>query len=264
MRHPFWKSALVGVWVVASLLLIPRTGHAADDDKVWEPVLEISRLYEDLEYEQALSLVQRARRVTQGVDRNVVLSLYEGILLCELGNVISGQTAFHKALWVQPESVLPKRVAPKVEKYFEATRLAVEHERALISASSEPAGVENPSAGKGRAAPVQVDARKTAGPHVVNEERTPSSADSAETSAVASSQPTQAEIELATEAAALMKRVVSLASRFRGRHSFSTRDAFRELSAIARKIEAAQGREALQDASTYMDLWEAQYLLAEQ
>lgn len=257
MRHPFWKSALVGVGVVASVLLIPGTGHAADEDKGRDPVLEISRLYEELEYEQAFALVQRARRVAQDVEENVALSLYEGILLCELGNVISGQTAFHKALWMKPEAVLPKRVAPKVEKYFEATRLAVEHERALLSASSGPARVENPSAGKGSPAPEQVDAGKAAGTRAASE-RTLSSADSA------ASQLTQAEVELAVEAAALMKRVVSLAARFRGRNSFSTPDAFRELSSIARRIEAAQGRAELQEAAADMDFWEAQYLPAEQ
>ncbi|EPX59949.1 TPR domain protein [Cystobacter fuscus DSM 2262] len=137
MRHSFWKSFLVGFPCLALVVLPPAVGHAEDDDKIWDAVYEISQLYEKLEYEQAFTLIQGARRLPRGVDGEVTLSLYEGIILCEMGLLGPSRAAFREALLMRPGAELPEDVAPKVALFFEAIRLEVTGQKAVVPAPSE-------------------------------------------------------------------------------------------------------------------------------
>ncbi|OJH35900.1 hypothetical protein [Cystobacter ferrugineus] len=107
------------------VVLPPAVGHAEDDDRIWDAVLEISQLYKKIEYEQAFAMIQSARRLPRGVDGEVTLSLYEGVLLCEMGLLAPSRAAFREALLMRPDAELPEDVASKVDLFFEAIRLEV-------------------------------------------------------------------------------------------------------------------------------------------
>jgi hypothetical protein len=146
MRHSFWKSFLVGFPCLALVVLPPAVGHAEDDDRIWEVVLQISQLYEKFEYEQAFATIQGARRLPRSVEGEVTLSLYEGILLCEMSLLAPSRAAFREALLMRPGADLPENVAPKVEQLFEAIRQEVTREKTVTLAPSEPALEQEPSA----------------------------------------------------------------------------------------------------------------------
>ncbi|ATB34941.1 TPR domain protein [Cystobacter fuscus] len=262
MRHPFWKSALVGVSFIALVSLSPGTGHAAGGDKTLDDLREIGRLYADLEYEQAFVQLQRARSLARDVNGKVALSLYEGILWCEMGNFVLGQVSFREALLVRPDVKLPMKVAPKVEKSFEATRLAVAHEKALLAALREPAAVEEPPAPRARGAPAQAEDTKKAAAQAVNQSAAPvpvASAPPPPTSApveTTSQQPSEeVAVDVASERAALMKRLGSVSERFRDMNSVLPLSALQQLSAIGRQIRAATSRAEFLAASSAIDAW---------
>jgi tetratricopeptide (TPR) repeat protein len=93
------------------------------------------RLYDNLEYERALDQIQRARRVSRGVEQDVTLGLYEGILLADLGRWKDAREAFFTALLLRPDASLPLRVSPKVEREFEAQRTRARDELARLQES---------------------------------------------------------------------------------------------------------------------------------
>jgi tetratricopeptide (TPR) repeat protein len=88
----------------------------------------ISHLYRKLEYEQAFDFIHLARQRPLGTSALVLLSLYEGIILYELGRHVESGDAFQMALLIQPDAKLPELVAPKIEEYFEALRRRVGQE----------------------------------------------------------------------------------------------------------------------------------------
>jgi tetratricopeptide (TPR) repeat protein len=105
---------------------------AADDFERY--VAAARRLYENLSYERALDQIQRARRISRGVEQDVILGLYEGIILADLGRWGEAREAFFTALLLQPEATLPLNVAPKVEEEFEAQRVRARKELAQLQA----------------------------------------------------------------------------------------------------------------------------------
>ncbi len=145
MRHSFWKSFLVGFPCLALVVLPPAVGHAEDDDRIWDAVFKISQLYEKLEYEQAFVLIQGARRLPRDVDGEVTLSLYEGVILCEMGLLEPSRAAFREALLMRPDADLPEDVAPKVDLFFEAIRLEITGQKGGAPAPREPALEEEQS-----------------------------------------------------------------------------------------------------------------------
>ncbi|ATB34945.1 TPR domain protein [Cystobacter fuscus] len=146
MRHSFWKSFLVGFPCLALVVLPPAVGHAEEDDRIWDAVLKISQLYEKLEYEQAFATIQGARRLPRSVEGEVTLSLYEGVILCEMGLLAPSRAAFREALLMRPDVDLPEDVAPKVALFFEAIRLEVVGKTVVPPAPSKPALEDEESA----------------------------------------------------------------------------------------------------------------------
>jgi tetratricopeptide (TPR) repeat protein len=113
-------SLALGLLLVGSPL---RPALAADD---FQRYLDAAvQLYENLEYERALTQVQRARGVARGVEQDVTLGLYEGILLAELGRWDEARASFETALLLDPSAKLPLSVAPKLETEFESIRQQV-------------------------------------------------------------------------------------------------------------------------------------------
>jgi hypothetical protein len=149
MKHLSQNAAWLGVPLVALCLLIPRAGYAAGEEDVRSVILSISRLYEEFEYEQALARLQFARSLPRGPDDEATLSLYEGILLCEMGQFAKGETAFRTALLMKPGVNLPVRVAPKIDALFGSIR----QEMTRKTASPSEALVEGNPSGQGEQVP---------------------------------------------------------------------------------------------------------------
>ncbi|WP_223635055.1 tetratricopeptide repeat protein [Corallococcus sp. EGB] len=118
---------------------------------------EAARLYEDLESEQALAAVTRARRLARSDEERSAAAIYEGVILADLGRRDEALASFRAGLALAPEAKLPAKVSPKVEGDFESVRQAVRQERAALA---RPAPAD---------APVQapVEAPRTAAPPTV-------------------------------------------------------------------------------------------------
>ncbi|WNG22927.1 hypothetical protein F0U62_01965 [Cystobacter fuscus] len=172
------------------VVLSPAVGHAEEDDRIWDAVHRISQLYEQFEYEQAFILIQGARRLPRGVEGEVTLSLYEGIILFELGRLEPARAAFREALLMRPDADLPEDVAPKVQRFFENLRRDVARGMVVAPAPRKPAPEAHPSEEEEEEeeqdAAVQADTEAGAAPAskkrtvpAMPEARTPSSVESA-------------------------------------------------------------------------------------
>ncbi|WP_257463577.1 hypothetical protein [Archangium lipolyticum] len=135
MASPSRRSASLPL--LALLLFTTPTVHAQGASEVQNYLVSVNRLYEDLEYERALEQIHRARRLSRGVEEDVALGLYEGILLDELGKKDDATAAFKAALFLRPDAKLPVQVSPKVEKHFESIRIEVKRELAPLLARRE-------------------------------------------------------------------------------------------------------------------------------
>lgn len=83
------------------------------------------RLYKDFEYERALQQLTRAKALAQGVEQEVEVALYQGIVLAELDEREQSLAAFRTALYLKPDAKLPVKVSPKLERDFEDVRQSV-------------------------------------------------------------------------------------------------------------------------------------------
>ncbi|WP_395855962.1 hypothetical protein [Cystobacter fuscus] len=115
--------------VVALALLLPRSVPAANDSEVKNCITSIQHLYKSLDYEHALSQIQLARQMPRGTEDEVTLSLYEGLILYDMGKQDEALTAFRSALLLRPDTALPEqKIAPKVRTRFEDMRRKVKRE----------------------------------------------------------------------------------------------------------------------------------------
>ncbi|GEN09064.1 hypothetical protein MFU01_41010 [Myxococcus fulvus] len=126
------------VVVVMSLVLGSALPARAQEQGTVRPyVLAATRLYNDLEYEQALEQISRAKRLSKSQTDDALLSLYEGVILADLGQATSSDAAFKAALFLQPDAKLPLSVSPKVSERFELLRGQVRRE---LDAAAPPRG----------------------------------------------------------------------------------------------------------------------------
>lgn len=129
-----WKrSAHRPMAVLLGCLVLAPPGVWAQEKaggKVRNYVVSARRLYEDLEYERALEQLSRAKRFSRTEADDVLLSLYEGLILADLGKKDEANAAFKAALFLQPDAKLPLKVSPKVQQQFEAAREQVRRELA--------------------------------------------------------------------------------------------------------------------------------------
>jgi tetratricopeptide (TPR) repeat protein len=124
--------ALSALWL-AVLLPFPTLGQpsaAAPSSAQAQSEFQLrlsaaARLYEDLDYERALEQLTRAKAVAPGVDEEVIVGLYEGIILADMGRREEALSAFKAALYLRPAAKLPVRVSPKVAADFEEVRQEV-------------------------------------------------------------------------------------------------------------------------------------------
>lgn len=139
----FWGTSVRGlllslVLVVPGLALAQRPAPAATKtagqaDGFQARLKEAASLYEELEYEQALDALTRARALAKTDDERTQVSLYEGIVLADLGQRPRSLAAFREALSLKLEVQLPVKVSPKVARDFEAVRSEVRTERAVLA-----------------------------------------------------------------------------------------------------------------------------------
>ena len=105
---------------------------AAGGDEFKRYLAAATRLYESLEYERALQQLQRARELARGTEQDVQVSLYEGLILADMGQTEQSQAAFKTALLLDPEVKLPVKASPKVASDFEEMRARVRQELAKL------------------------------------------------------------------------------------------------------------------------------------
>jgi tetratricopeptide (TPR) repeat protein len=83
------------------------------------------RHYENLDYEQALEQLSRARALAQGIEQEAAVTLYQGLVQAELGQRVQSLDSFRTSLYLKPDAKLPVKVSPKVERDFEDVRQSV-------------------------------------------------------------------------------------------------------------------------------------------
>ncbi|MGE6762988.1 hypothetical protein ACQKGO_33565 [Corallococcus interemptor] len=135
------RKCVVGV-VLSSLVLSPLGATAEEDSQGQACFLAAGRFYDDLEYEHALEELACARRYSAREEDTVRISLWEGIILADLGRSEASDAAFKAALSLRPDEQLPLAVSPKVEQRFEELRHqvkeALEAQRQLAAKPVEP------------------------------------------------------------------------------------------------------------------------------
>ncbi|NNB97272.1 tetratricopeptide repeat protein [Corallococcus exiguus] len=164
---------LLGFWVLG---VGPAFGQAAGTGAVAArpagtyfdaAMAEAARLYEDLESEQALAAVTRARRLARTDEERSAAAIYEGLVLADMGRRDDALASFRAGLLLAPEAKLPAKVSPKVEGDFESVRSAVRQELAAVKKPAEP--VRPPLVEKSPDAPVRTQVEEK--PVVLNPPR---------------------------------------------------------------------------------------------
>ncbi|OJT19370.1 hypothetical protein BO221_38180 [Archangium sp. Cb G35] len=98
------------------------------------------RFYESFEYEKSLAQLSRAKALAKGIEQEVPVALYQGVVQAELGQREESLAAFRTGLYLKPDATLPVKVSPKLERDFEEVRRAVLADLGL-SGKSTPAPV---------------------------------------------------------------------------------------------------------------------------
>ncbi|MGE6762565.1 hypothetical protein ACQKGO_31425 [Corallococcus interemptor] len=137
---------LLGFWVLG---VAPAFGQAAGT-AVSRPanayfdaaMAEAARLYEDLESEQALAAVTRAKRLARTEEERSRAAIYEGLVLADLGRREEALASFRAGLVLAPEAKLPAKVSPKVEGDFESVRQELAAVKKPVDAPVRPPVVE--------------------------------------------------------------------------------------------------------------------------
>ncbi|MCY1045259.1 hypothetical protein OV208_28345 [Corallococcus sp. bb12-1] len=113
-------------------------GQVAPRDYFTAAMAETARLHDDLEYEQALAAVTRAKRLARSESERASAAIYEGVVLADMGQRDVAMAAFRAGLLLMPEAKLPVRVSPKVEGDFESVRKEVLRDRPVVAAAPVP------------------------------------------------------------------------------------------------------------------------------
>jgi tetratricopeptide (TPR) repeat protein len=136
----FFRRALVvaPLFMLAWVLLLPSVCQAEEVRGAQAYLDKALRLYDELDYEQALEQLALGRSVSMGVGDDIDLSLCEGLILAELGRSEASDAALTAALLLQPTAKLPRHTPPKVLRRFEELRKQAEQQLALKSLPQAP------------------------------------------------------------------------------------------------------------------------------
>jgi tetratricopeptide (TPR) repeat protein len=81
------------------------------------------KLYENLEFETALTQLQRAEKMDGNTPAQIVqVNTYLGLVHAEMGEAEEAKSAFRTALALEARAQVPPRTSPKLAELFEATR----------------------------------------------------------------------------------------------------------------------------------------------
>ena len=164
MRGKLVRFVVPGVLALGLLLLQPERAHAANVPSVQELVGSVAMLFEELEYERALTQIRYARGLPRSTQEDVTLFIYEGLILCEVGEWAGGTAAFKSALALSPEVKLPVKAAPSVEALFEAVRPSLPSEGTPPTlGGGAPTKEEKSSLGETRLSTVQPNVEPSVG-----------------------------------------------------------------------------------------------------
>ncbi|CAM3465080.1 hypothetical protein G4177_22875 [Corallococcus sp. ZKHCc1 1396] len=106
---------------------------ASSRDYFTAAMAETARLHDDLEYEQALAAVTRAKRLARSDAERASATLYEGVVLADMGRREEARASFRAGLVLTPDAKLPVKVSPKVEDDFESVRKEVQRDRPAVA-----------------------------------------------------------------------------------------------------------------------------------
>ncbi len=102
---------------------VPLTAHGQDDfNRYFNAAVQ---LYDDGESELALKQLERAKQRADDLGQHIAVALYEGLSYADLSQWKQARDAFERALLLEPETKLPTKVSPKVEREFEEVRARV-------------------------------------------------------------------------------------------------------------------------------------------
>lgn len=128
-REHLLAAAGVWLWVAAA----PAVAAGGTGDDVRRFIQAAAKLYESLDYDQALEQLAHAKALGPRADEGVEISLYEGIIYADMsGHRDQSQAAFRAALLLRPDARLPVKVSPKVEREFEQLRKQVVQEQPKV------------------------------------------------------------------------------------------------------------------------------------
>lgn len=104
------------------------------------------RMYRAFEFERALQQLERARSSpSEGLDTDVAIGLYEGIIQLELGREDQASAAFKTALTLDPAAKLPISVSPKVQGVFDKAKASIAAEPTPVAATPTPVPAPTPA-----------------------------------------------------------------------------------------------------------------------
>ncbi|NOK05897.1 hypothetical protein HNV27_30745 [Myxococcus xanthus] len=135
------------VWLMClGLSLLPLSARGDVSPDVHRCAVSIHRLIGDLEYERALEQVVHGKAMSKRPEDQVVMSLYEGVIMVELsGRLSDSEATFKAALFLNPAAKLPLLVSPKLKRHFESVRQDVLSELAARGVERDPLTMEAPT-----------------------------------------------------------------------------------------------------------------------
>lgn len=105
------------------MLLLATAAHASEATAAYLRAVKVQ--YELKQYDVALEQLQRAKAAAGGLDDDVQVALWEGVLFAELDRGSEAEVAFNTALALRPDARPPAQVSEKVAAQIERQRAAV-------------------------------------------------------------------------------------------------------------------------------------------
>ncbi len=115
------KTWWLGLLAVA-LLALPAWAQGDDAKKYFNAAVT---LYENLEYEKALTQLEKARSKATGSEDEIRIALLEGCVLADMGKASKATESFKLGFGLDADAKLPVAVSPKVQTLAESARESV-------------------------------------------------------------------------------------------------------------------------------------------
>jgi hypothetical protein len=137
--------------VTAALLLTLASTLAADaasePSEARRYIQAAAVLFASLDNHGALEKLAQAKAAPHALEDDVLISLYEGLIMSDEGRAADSEAAFRAAFALDPNAPLPIRVSPKLEASIEKVRQEVKRtltRAQLLPAAQPPRQLEPP------------------------------------------------------------------------------------------------------------------------